>query len=175
MSKSDIRKEIINSLKANNHNGLDKIYDNLFSRLEWKNSNSIAITMSLPFEFDTKPIIRKALRDNKKILIPKVVSKNVMIFIECDEKTILKKSSFGIYEPVGGASFPVNDIGLIIVPGIAFSTETGDRLGFGGGFYDRILKKYSGHTISIGLPEQIYRQPIWKVDDFDQKVKTIIY
>ncbi|TPR33546.1 hypothetical protein DY026_02490 [Apilactobacillus micheneri] len=91
MSKSDIRKEIINSLKANNHNGLYKIYDNLFSRLEWKNSNYIAITMSLPFEFDTKPIIRKALRDNKKILIPKVISKNVMIFIECDEKTILKK------------------------------------------------------------------------------------
>ncbi|TPR33816.1 hypothetical protein DY026_02495 [Apilactobacillus micheneri] len=80
-----------------------------------------------------------------------------------------------MYEPVGGSSFPINDIGLIIVPGIAFSTETGDRLGFGGGFYDRILKKYSGHTISIGLPEQIYRQPIWKVDDFDQKVKTIIY
>ncbi|WP_105955954.1 5-formyltetrahydrofolate cyclo-ligase [Apilactobacillus quenuiae] len=175
MIKSDIRESIINKLKNNNHNNLKQIYDRLFSTSEWKNSNSIAVTMSLPFEFNTKPIIKRALKEHKNIFIPKVISKNVMILIECNENTVFTKSAFGIYEPVDGEGVSINSIGLIIVPGIAFSIETGDRLGFGGGFYDRILKDYDGATISIGFPEQIYRQPIWKVDDFDQKVKTIIY
>ncbi|UQS85299.1 5-formyltetrahydrofolate cyclo-ligase [Apilactobacillus apisilvae] len=176
MDKKNIRKQIIGLLKNKNHKSYyeHKLYKKLFNSLEWKNSDSIAITISLKFEIDTRPIIRKAFLDNKEVFVPKVISKEEMVFINCTEDTKFKKSSFDIYEPLFTFKANISDIDLLIVPGLAFSLDN-NRLGFGGGFYDRILKKYNGYTLSLCFKEQIYQKALWKVDDFDQKVKRIIY
>ena len=67
----------------------------------------------------------------------------------------LVKTSFGLLEPQGNLEVvDASQIDLIHVPGLVFTTK-GYRIGYGGGYYDRYLKHFSGHTFSTIYPCQI--------------------
>ena len=77
-----------------------------------------------------------------------------MDFVVYDPQQLVK-TSFGLLEPQGDLEVvDVSQIDLIHVPGLAFTTE-GYRIGYGGGYYDRYLKHFSGHTLSTVYPCQI--------------------
>lgn len=174
MDKNYVRKLIKNKL-INLENNHDELYRKLFLTNEWKKANTIGVTLSTSIEIDTTPIIKRAIIENKNVLIPRVVSKEKLEFVQYNSDTELEYSNFHILEPQNGKVMSVNDAELLIVPGLAFATNNGQRLGFGGGYYDRILREFDGDTISLANPEQIYKNPIWKVDDFDQRVKRILF
>ncbi|MHA8138379.1 5-formyltetrahydrofolate cyclo-ligase [Lactobacillaceae bacterium Scapto_B20] len=173
MNKKTLRNQIITDLKKIKH--VDQnLYQKLFAHPDWQSANTIAVTLSSAIELDTAPIIKAAREAGKQVVVPRTLPKFQMEFVNYDERTELLKSPFGIMEPANGDVIAKSAIDLIIVPGLAFATTTHDRLGFGGGFYDRYLADFNGNTISLALPIQAYPIPNWAVNEYDIKVKTII-
>ena len=120
----------------------------------YQEAKIIATYLSFSHEFQTQGLIEKALRDGKKVLIPKTYPKGRMDFVVYHPQQLVK-TSFGLLEPQGDLEVvDASQIDLIHVPGLVFTTE-GYRIGYGGGYYDRYLEHFSGHTFSTIYPCQI--------------------
>jgi len=129
----------------------------LFEQPEWIRAEVIGITISRPPEVDTYTIISKAWLEGKKVAVPKCLPENrKMDFRYLTDFSQLESVYYGLKEPreemTGMAQ--KDDIDLLIVPGVAFSTN-GFRVGFGGGYYDRFLTGFSGKTVSLAFSCQL--------------------
>lgn len=156
--KSKLRKQVLQEMKAISQEQKQAIDQALTERILqhpfYQEAKVIATYLSFPHEFQTQELIEQALKDGKKILIPKTYPKGRMDFVVYDPQQLVK-TSFGLLEPQGDLEVvDASQIDLIHVPGLAFTTE-GYRIGYGGGYYDRYLEHFSGHTLSTVYPCQI--------------------
>lgn len=150
----------------------NRLYQLLFETAAWQEAGTIAVTLSMPIELDTAPIIEAAWSANKKTVVPKIVN-HQMIFVPFDDGSSLQTGQLSIREPVTEVAVSANKIDLVIVPGLAF-TRSGARLGFGAGYYDRFLVHYTGKTIALALSPQIKQNiPIEAHDQLIQEVLTV--
>lgn len=172
--KASLRKKVIAQLKALGRNEKlmveEKLMKELFRSRLWANANTIGITISMDFEWDTRPIISAAWDSGKKIVVPKCQPGNrEMDFYEIGSFGHLEVSAFGLEEPRTEycKHKAKEDIDLMIVPGVAFDRR-GYRIGFGGGYYDRYLADFQGASLSLcssfqlydELPEDLYDVPV---------------
>lgn len=156
--KSELRKQVLQEMKAiprEQKQAIDQaLTEGLLQYPFYQEANTIATYLSFPHEFQTHELIEQALRDGKKVLIPKTYPKGRMDFVVYHPQQLVK-TSFGLLEPQGNLEVvDASQIDLIHVPGLAFTTE-GYRIGYGGGYYDRSLEHFSGHTLSTIYPCQI--------------------
>ena len=156
--KAELRKKILQEMKALPREQKQFIDQALTERLLqhpfYQEAKVIATYLSFPHEFQTQELIEQALKDGKKVLIPKTYPKGRMDFVVYYSQQLVK-TSFGLLEPQGDLEVvDASQIDLIHVPGLAFTTE-GYRIGYGGGYYDRYLEYFSGHTLSTIYPCQI--------------------
>ncbi len=177
MKKKALREQIIANLVALAPDvrqfQADELYQRLFASHAWNTSHTVAVTMSTATELDTKPIIEAAQQADKRVLVPRTFSGRQMEFVPMTDAVRLEASEYGIQEPINGNATVKSGIDLIVVPGLAFTPE-GDRLGFGGGYYDRYLADYSGQTVSLALDAQYFDTPEWTVNEHDVKVQQVI-
>lgn len=124
----------------------------------YKNSRHIFVFVGIEEEVDTETWIPSLLSDGKRISVPFVEKGNShMIATEIFNSQELEDGFWGLRQIPKGkiASRTVEDFDLILVPGLAFSMD-GYRVGYGGGFYDRFLKKYpQAKTLGIGFHIQL--------------------
>ncbi|NIB90093.1 5-formyltetrahydrofolate cyclo-ligase [Streptococcus pseudopneumoniae] len=156
--KSELRKQVLQEMKAISQEQKQAIEQALTERLLhhpfYQEAKVIATYLSFPHEFQTQGLIEQALRDGKKVLIPKTYSKGRMDFVVYDLQQLVK-TSFGLLEPQGNLGVvDASQIDLIHVPGLAFTME-GYRIGYGGGYYDRYLEQFTGHTLSTVYHYQV--------------------
>ena len=156
--KAELRKQVLQEMKAIPRQQKQFIDQTLTERLLqhpfYQEAKVIATYLSFPHEFQTQELIEQALKDGKKVLIPKTYPKGRMDFVVYDPQQLVK-TSFGLLEPQGNLEVvDASQIDLIHVPGLAFTME-GYRIGYGGGYYDRYLKHFTGHTLSTVYPCQI--------------------
>lgn len=156
--KSELRKQVLQEMKAiprEQKQSIDQaLTEGLLQHPFYQEANTIATYLSFPHEFQTQELIEQALKDGKKVLIPKTYPKGRMGFVVYDPQQLVK-TSFGLLEPQGDLEVvDASQIDLIHVPGLAFTTE-GYRIGYGGGYYDRYLEHFSGHTLSTVYHYQI--------------------
>lgn len=133
----------------------DKIKNTVLELACIKNSRLVMVYLSAFKEPDTFALISVLLDAEKEICVP---------ITDVDTFTIapsrltslddLVKGEYGIYEPKEKISVPISQIDVALIPGIAF-TSSGDRLGFGKGYYDRFLEDFKGMKIGIGYDFQI--------------------
>ena len=156
--KSELRKQVLHEMKAISQEQKPAIDQALTERLLhhpfYQEAKVIATYLSFPHEFQTQELIEQVLKDGKKVLIPKTYPKGRMDFVVYDSQQLVK-TSFGLLEPQGELEVvEASQIDLIHVPGLAFTTE-GCRIGYGGGYYDRYLEHFTGHTLSTIYPCQV--------------------
>lgn len=108
----------------------------------YKNSRTVFIYMNFKNEVMTAELIEKMLSKNKRVVIPYTDTENTVI-IPSELKNMdedLALSRYGYYEPVFEKIKAVEpeEFDLIIAPGVVFDRKL-NRIGFGKGYYDRIL------------------------------------
>ncbi len=129
----------------------DEIEKRLFFLPEFKKSNVMLFYASFGKEVETGKMIERALAEGKNVCVP-VTSFKEKTLVASSIKGLsdLEKKPSGLIEPREINSCPLEKIDLIVVPGIVFDGG-GYRIGYGGGFYDRLLRKAPRGTVAIGL------------------------
>lgn len=144
MNKNEFRKKKLEKLKLLDYDYIrdesQKITNKLLENENYKKANNIFIYVSKENEVQTKKIIKNGLKQNKKISVPFIIDKNNMIAIEIENLDNLMKNKLGILEPQYNKNKITKKIDLAIIPCVS-ANEKGDRLGYGGGYYDKFLSE----------------------------------
>ena len=141
--KRAIRKQIFAARKQCTEEQVETwsrlLTDRLTELPEFQTASRILAYADYNHEVMTRFLIESAWKAGKEVAVPKVVGKD-MIFYRFTDYEQLKPGYFGIPEPESGDV--VNwETALMIMPGVAFDREN-NRVGYGGGFYDRFLEKH---------------------------------
>ncbi|HCW32269.1 MAG: 5-formyltetrahydrofolate cyclo-ligase, 5-formyltetrahydrofolate cyclo-ligase [Candidatus Peregrinibacteria bacterium GW2011_GWE2_39_6] len=132
------------------------IQQRLESLLIFKNAKTILFYVSNDEEVGTHELIKK-YSSTKKIVVPVIdpASKYLGLFY-LPSWDLLKPGRFGLLEVNQADRVTCNplEIDLVIVPGVAFD-QFGHRLGYGKGYYDRLLKKLSSFRVGLAYESQI--------------------
>ena len=129
------------------------IFSKLSALEEISKASVIAIFISLSDEPETAEFIKQLVKQNKRIVVPKIEGENMQFY---DISKGLQKGAFGIMEPVETTPIEPSKIDVMVVPGVAF-TRDGRRLGRGKGFYDKYLshRGFRAYTIGVCYPCQL--------------------
>jgi 5-formyltetrahydrofolate cyclo-ligase len=148
---------------------------NLIATDEYKKASVIMIFLSLPHEVDTTPIILDAWQQGKTVAVPKISwQQRHMIAVEITSlDTGFSEDRRGLKNPTTGVPMPVEEIDLVITPGIGFDAK-GNRLGRAGGYYDRFFKSKGLHAarLGFGFSQQIVDSV--PVEDHDEPVDFLV-
>lgn len=137
---------------------------------EYQNAKTIYGYLPYNQEVRTVPMLQKALEDGKRVAVPKVYGDD-MKFIYMDDLSAVSEGYAGIPEPIADGPVAEDTTALVLMPGMAF-TKNGDRMGYGGGFYDKFLAAEPEHpTVALcyafqmveELPTAEYDIPVDKV------------
>lgn len=138
--KNQIRAEIAQCKKQYSEEELARRSDEVFSVVEltgiFQDAKKVFVYYSMVGEVSTIDFINK-WKDEKEFYLP-VVSNDRLVFKKYTSDADLKKSAFGVLEPIGDDFTNLRSVDLIIVPGVAFDRNK-NRLGYGKGYYDRFL------------------------------------
>ena len=106
---------------------------------QYKQADTLYCYVSYNQEVMTKPLIFRALKEGKKVAVPKVTDRKIE-FIYLTSLEELSKGFQGIEESIGTEIARADKV-LMVMPGLAFD-KLGNRVGYGGGFYDRYLEEH---------------------------------
>lgn len=131
-----------------------EIMKRLIAVPEYVRSGCIMLYWSCHNEVRTHELVRSALKEGKKVVLPRCDTKHRQIYPYRirDVAGDLEPGAFGILEPKdeAGGLVDLSEIEMCIVPGIAFDPE-GNRVGRGLGYYDRFLRGLDEKAKTIGL------------------------
>jgi 5-formyltetrahydrofolate cyclo-ligase len=117
------------------------IEERLFCQDAFKQAKNVLLYVSFRSEVDTRRYLDDVIKLNKKLILPVVDSKHGKLNLyEVSDVSDLEPGYMGILEPRKRADMSVSlkDIDLVIIPGTGFDRD-GNRLGYGGGYYDKLL------------------------------------
>jgi 5-formyltetrahydrofolate cyclo-ligase len=161
--KNSIRKEILKKrddipqkIKTDKNAIIKK---RLFSLHEFMNAEIVCFYASFRSEVETLTMIKESLAMGKRVVLPKVQIKGRRVAL-CEIKDIneLSTGHMGIPEPtlLNEHALLIDEVDLIVIPGVAFD-YSGNRLGYGGGYYDMLLaqRKKKAPIIALAYEEQL--------------------
>ncbi len=138
----------------------------------FQQAGSLAIYSPVNNEVFTEAIFSAARASSKRVAYPRVRDQDID-FIEVDSRDDLRPGTFGVLEPGPGEVVPLEELDLLIVPGVAFDVE-GHRLGYGKGFYDRALHLIANRGRLMGLCFELQLLPGLPAQPHDVRMDVIV-
>lgn len=156
--KKEIREELITLRKIKGLKWVEEksslLCERICANFPLEKLEVIAFYYPFNHEVDLRPIMEELFKQNKKVVLPKVLSKTTMAFFPIADLTDVERSRFGVLEPRTMDSVDPNTIDLMFIPGVAFSKDC-YRLGYGAGFYDRFLVDRDIQTVGVAYDFQV--------------------
>ena len=172
----NIRKHHVNKRKSLSasarHWGSQTIVKQLTASHLYQTSKHIALYLPLGGEVDLSALFKLAQQDHKQLYLPRVNGQQIDL---CAVSSVgqLVRSNWGILEPdVSQPSVKLSVIDLLIMPLVAYSHK-GDRIGMGGGFYDRLLAQPEQQPIKLGAAYH-WQHATWLPESWDQPLDAVI-
>ena len=174
MLKSILRKKILKIREKNNKKNIQINFNQILKIIKNEKITNKIIGGYYPinFEADDLELLKKLEKKKFNISLP-VIEKNFqMEFHKWSFSDFLKINKYGIPEP-GSKNIVYPDI--LLVPLVAFDKNL-NRLGYGGGYYDRLIEKLSKKKkiIKIGLALSVQKIEKVPINKYDQKLDFII-
>ena len=173
MNKSVIRKKILRVRKKKSKN-LEINFNNIFKILNKSKTSGKIIGGYYPYNYEvnTLEILEKLEKLNYQISLPKIKKKSQMDFFKWSVKDLLSINKYGIPEPITDKIIYPN---ILLVPLVAFDKHL-NRVGYGGGFYDRYLERVKKikNIMTIGLAYSFQKVPKIPVNKHDIKLDFIV-
>ncbi|MEL1134710.1 5-formyltetrahydrofolate cyclo-ligase [Desulfitobacterium sp. THU1] len=143
---------------------------------EFLEASTIMLFLNFRDEFETTELAQQVLDSGKRLVLPRCAPKSVLMLsqIEDLEKDI-EPGMWGIREPKKEGLIRVHpeEIDCILVPGAAFDMQ-GNRLGYGGGYYDRFFERVRDKTPKIALAFHCQIVDSIPVEVYDKKIDALI-
>jgi len=141
---------------------------------EFQKAKGIGAFASIPHEINTYPILEGAISNGKKIYLPKVVKQKTHFdYFPVTDLKNLKPGPYGILEPTEPHNAAWEELDMVLVPGLAFDRH-GNRLGFGKGYYDRVLPLLKRSCLVVGLGYSFQIVPHVPTTDKDIPMQAIL-
>jgi len=178
-SKADIRKMVIDlrdSIGADEKERKDMaIFERLLANGRYVTAGTVMLYASFRSEVDTSSILDHCLKNGKKAVLPGVDRKEKRLRLYAiKQPDDLVSGYMGIPEPRPGCKeIGTEDVDIILVPGVAFDKACG-RIGYGGGYYDRLLGSITErpYLVALAYEEQVIENV--PVDSYDVRMNAII-
>ena len=135
----------------------ERIIARLTGQEVYRLAGCLACYVSIANEVDTHVLIDLALDSGKRVSVPVVGPNRTLIHREVRSRAELIPSGFGLLEPSceGGAVVPPDAFDVVLVPGLAFD-RSGNRVGFGAGYYDRFLSLAPALKVGLAYDFQLF-------------------
>ncbi len=176
MDKTELRREIRARKRAMTEAEIKersaKLAQLFFASRAYQNAKTIYGYLPYNQEVRTVPMLERALKDGKKVAVPKVYG-DEMKFLYLDDLTAVAKGYAGIPEPIADEPVAHDETALVLMPGLAFDPQ-GHRIGYGGGFYDKFLAAEPNHP-TLALCYEFQMLPKLDVEDHDIPVDTVLW
>ena len=156
--RQQIRKTRANLTALQQQQAEDSITQQALALIEARNAQHIALYVSFDGEISTEKLIKTLWAQDKHVYLPVLhpFNPNHLLFLRYLPDTPMLKNKFGIWEPKLNVQnvLPLDELDILFTPLVAFDKQ-GNRLGMGGGFYDRTLQNWQNVSfIPVGLAHQ---------------------
>ena len=156
--RQQIRKTRANLTALQQQQAEDSITQQALALIEERNAQHIALYLSFDGEISTDKLIQILWAQGKQVYLPVLhpFNPNHLLFLRYLPDTPMLKNKFSIWEPKLNVQnvLPLDELDILFTPLVAFDKQ-GNRLGMGGGFYDRTLQHWQKSPfIPVGLAHQ---------------------
>lgn len=141
-------------------------------------ARKIALFLSFDGELNTRPLIAKLWQHKQQVYLPVLhpFAKGQLLFFRYEATTTLTPNKLRIPEPPLDIRnlATLSELDVVMVPLVAFDRQ-GQRLGMGGGFYDRTLQNWQQHNfLPVGLAHDCQEVDDLPVADWDVPLPAMI-
>ncbi len=175
LTKKEIRQQILKQRNEMDFEEVQQLSAQICDKIKelsvYKDTENICLYMPVNNEVDVTLLAEDAWSDGKTLWLPKTAD-NMMGFYKFGNDTALTAGTYGVLEPVSEEKLEPGADTLVLMPGVAFSPD-GGRVGYGGGYYDRYLNKWTMcKTVAVCYSFQILDE--LPMEDHDVRPDKIV-